>query len=123
MIWLHYMSDPVPSDAPKFTPKKETFERVNGPMSSAAESPRDVHEILRRNKAAADILAEPLDLTPRKSRRFRDYLAALVVGNAAIGGLIMLLPTNAVTLAFLLSGAELYSIGVSWVIWIVMDDY
>ena len=117
------MSDPVPGDPPKFTPKKETFERVNLPMSSDAEPRTDVQERLRRNKAVADILAEPLDLTPRKSRRFRDYLAALVVGNAAIGGLILVLPKNAVTLAFLLSGAALYSLGVSWVIWMVMDDY
>jgi hypothetical protein len=117
------MSDPGAGDEPKFTLKEKTFERVNMPATESASPPHDVYQILKQNKTIADSTAEPLDLTPRRSRRTRDYLMVMVLGNAAIIGAILVLPKNAVTLAFGFSGAVLYSVGISWVVWVVMDDY
>jgi hypothetical protein len=117
------MSDPGPGDPPKFTPKEATFERVNLPVREDPTAPTDVYEILKRNKTAADILAEPFEVRTRRSRRTRDYWIVMVLGNAAIFGAILLLPKNVLTLSFGCSGAVLYSVGISWVMWFVMDDY
>ena len=117
------MTDSPESGKSKFTFKAKPFERVN-PLGPEGRAPsNDVHSILEQNKVVADASAEPLEFTPRRSRRKSDYVFAMICGNAAMIVIVAFLPKNAVTLAFGFSGMVLYSVGVTWVMWMVMDDY
>ena len=117
------MSDSPEADKPKFTFKAKPFERVNPVGPEGRASSNDVHSILEQNKAVADASTEPLQFRPRRSRRKSDYVFAMVCGNAAAILIIAFLPKNAVTLAFGFSGMVLFSVGLTWVMWMVMDDY
>ena len=95
--------------------------------SFAPEPPKEneVHEILRANLERANELGlNDVDLTPRPpSRRKTDYWTLLIVGNLGFAGLALLLSRNMVTLVFAGSGMVLFSLGVTWIMWFVMDNY
>lgn len=79
----------------------------------------EIHATLRDNHARADA-AGLNEVTPRErrpSRRKRDYLAALLLGNAALIVGTMLNPV------FGAAGLIIYNVGVTWIMWFVMDDY
>ena len=92
------------------------------PLLSAPPSPtreNDVHTILRANLAVADAAGlNAVKLTPKRpSRRKRDYWLAVALGNAAfaLGGVIQ--PV------FAAAGFILYNVGLTWIMWGVLDDY
>jgi hypothetical protein len=78
-----------------------------------------VHAILRENLARANAagLNEVTPPAPRKSRRKRDYILALIAGNTFF---IVGLKYNPV---FAGAGLIIFNVGVTWVMWVVMDDY
>jgi hypothetical protein len=107
----------------KFNLKPKSFEQVNGPSAEPSEQPTDVYAILEQNKRHAQRVELPVDLTPRRSRRRRDYWLTMLVGNAVIVLTVAALPRNPMVLACGFSGLVLFSLGVTWVMWVVMDNY
>lgn len=105
---------------------------VNGPVNR----PNDVHTMLRDNTAKAEAagLHEVNLVKRRRSKRNRDYWVMLIGGNAGImlscgralfGELVhrnfaaLIAPTNLPTSSLLV----LYTVGITWVMFAVMDDY
>lgn len=61
--------------------------------------------------------------TKRRSRRRRDYWLLMLAGNAVFVAFAGLLPTNIMAVAYSLLGAVIYSAGLTWVMFGVLDDY
>ena len=111
-----------PHDAPIDVRELHPAAATGHPLLAAAPAPareNDVHAILRHNLAVADAAGlNRVALTPKRpSRRRRDYWLALALGNAAfaIGGVIQ--PV------FAAAGFILYNVGLTWIMWGVLDDY
>ncbi len=115
----------------KFGLKAKGFGGVNKPVESAGagsegarQAPVSVHEILKGNLAKGPgMIEKTLEFRPRRSQRKRDYWKALVAGNAVLLGCVAVLGRNPVTLVFVGAGVVIYSIGLTWVMWFIMDDY
>ena len=93
---------------------------VNAPVNRA----NDVHEMLRdnlehANAAGLNDVAAP---AKRRSRRKRDFWLLLFAGNAPFAFFVFK-GGSVVTLLYAGSGIILFTIGLSWVMWVVMDDY
>jgi len=100
------------------------FERLNRPAcKEKTDAAFDVQSILSGNLKVNAPFEKPVDLTPRRSRRKRDYWTVLLVGNALFVGLVSMLPKNPVVLVYGFSAVVLFSVGVTWVMWAVMSDY
>jgi hypothetical protein len=56
-------------------------------------------------------------LPPRRSKRSRDYFAVLLAGNAALVSGCFL------QRVFAGAGFVIFNVGLTWVMWFVMDDY
>ena len=100
----------------------------NAPLKPAATPPpreNEVHALLRDNLARANA-AGLNDLAPppkRRSRRKRDYFLLLVPVDAFFAYMAFGPGANAATFAYGLGGIALYTCGLTWVMWFVMDDY
>jgi len=92
---------------------------------TAVKPENEVHAILRSNVAHAKArgLHEVIPQRRRPSRRRRDYWLMLAGGNLLVVGAVLALHANVVTLIFGLSAVVLFSLGLTWVMWFVMDDY
>lgn len=112
--------------------KPKEFERLNAPRPEAGETTepaplandvfamqRDLRE--REMAAGMDVL-KPAE-RPRATRRRRDYRLLLLGGNGAIVGVGALVDFNLMTLVCVFSGVILFSIGLTWIMWVVMDRY
>lgn len=79
----------------------------------------EVHAILQDNLTRAnaaglnDVVVPP----KRKSRRKRDYVVSLLVGNA------VLLVGTIINPVFGGAGLIIFNVGLTWIMWFVMDDY
>ncbi|MDB6167512.1 MAG: hypothetical protein JWM88_376 [Verrucomicrobia bacterium] len=143
--------EPEPPEPPRreFRFKPTTFERAN-PATGAENNPpidvrdifrqasagppkpratpdpaaNEVHDILRANLAREnetgrnDVAPEPR----RASRRKRDYWF-LLLGGYLLFAIIAVISRNYVVLVFGGAGMILYTLGVTWIMWHVMDDY
>jgi hypothetical protein len=92
---------------------------------TAVKAENEVHAILRANVARAEAkgLNQVVPGRRRPSRRKRDYWTMLAGGNLLVGG-VMLAAHNSIPMLVLgLSGAVLFSVGLTWMMWFVMDDY
>jgi hypothetical protein len=128
-------SDEAPPRQFKFKPKE--FERVNepappSPVDPALDErarqgdPNDVFALRQQLRAreqhrGMDVVKP---VAPRKSRRKRDYWFLMIAGN----GLFIALPTlvfrgNGVVALFCGAGIIVLSLGMTWVMWFIMDDY
>jgi hypothetical protein len=85
--------------------------------------PRDAATILRENQEIEARYAKPIDFVPTSSRRKRDYWIVLTVGNALIVGLVAMLPKNPAVLIYGLSALVIFSVGITWIMWAIVDDY
>ena len=95
------------------------------PPTAPGPAENDVHAMLRDNaaRARAQGLNEVIPQRRRPSRRKRDYWLMLVGGNLLVVGAVLGLHSNVVTLIFGLSAVILFTLGLTWVMWAVMDDY
>jgi hypothetical protein len=143
-------SDPPETPKPAFRFKPTEFERANRPLGEPDKTPaidvrdlyqhanavsaaspqparveNEVHAILRANLVQADEAGlNAVELTPqRASRRKREYWLLLVGGNLLIAALVFGLSRNVVVLVFAGSGMIFYSLALTWIMWMVMDDY
>lgn len=100
-----------------FKPKE--FERANPGAGSASQDPNDVRAVLRENleRANAAGLNDVVFATPRRSKRKRDYIFAMIAGNMALAICTVISPL------FGGAGLVIYNVGITWVVWGVMDDY
>ena len=115
-------SDPPPPK--KFELKAREFERLNqkGPAGKGAE--HDVFAILQQNRSVEQQkgLGE-VEIKPTRSRRRRDYWLVLIAGNLVLAGVAVLGRSNAIVLVYDLAGFVVFNLGLTWVMWFVMDDY
>ncbi len=115
------MATPDPPEPPpkKLTLKRAEFERVNEPADAAASSGLEPTELLRLNRAhekKVGYLYSPAEPS-KKSRRLRDFFIVLVVGNALL--CFFLGPTS----VFGIAGMLIFSAGLAWAMFAVMEDY
>jgi hypothetical protein len=101
------------------------------PATAAAEPPRpanpgppiDVMEILRENARFQARTEKPVDLTSRSNRRRRDYLILMIVVNGFFIWRLIAGWGNPVTTLYSLAGLIVFSVGITWVVYGVMDRY
>jgi hypothetical protein len=115
-------ADPPPK---KYGLKPKEFERVNAePGTQAPSADHDVYAILQANRAREQEhgLGE-VEVKAVKSRRRRDYWLLLFFGNIVIVGTAAVVGLNIMTMVYAFSGLILFSCGLTWIMWFVMDDY
>lgn len=123
-------------DAPEpprrtFVLKPREFERLNPPPEELAAAPTPLANdifAMQRDLRAREQTSGRDELAPmpeRRSRRRRDYwlMVALLngLGGAAAGTASA--TGNLIVLTYALSGMLLGTVGLTWVMWVVMDDY
>lgn len=100
--------------------------RSSPPAANQAKpaDPNDVYAMLKENRAAAqrDHLNEVV-IKSVKSRRKRDYWLMLVTANSALFLTAAVGRANAFVLGSALAGMVIISIGLTWVMWFIIDDY
>jgi hypothetical protein len=96
--------------------------RTGGPK---AGDPNDVYQVLARNRSAEQQHnLDAIEIRKRaRSRRLVDFWVVLVGGNLAIIGSVVLLGPNVVSVLFGFGGAIIFSVGLTWIMWQVMDRY
>ncbi|MBS0664204.1 MAG: hypothetical protein JSR48_13140 [Verrucomicrobia bacterium] len=95
------------------------------PPSIAPPATNDVHAILRANleRERERGLYEVAMGKRRPSRRKRDYWALLIGLNALLVAFAFVIGLNVVTAVYTFSGIILITIGLTWIMWFIMDDY
>ncbi|MCC5790377.1 MAG: hypothetical protein JJT75_12130 [Opitutales bacterium] len=86
-------------------------------------NPIEVEEILSENLEKEQGFEREIELGPVLSRRGRDFLLLVVLGNLGLILTAILLPANSIFGVALLSGFVLYNLGLWWVLYVVMDRY
>lgn len=140
-------SDDPPANRPAFRLKPRDFVPVNPPPGTPPTGPSDVRDHLRLAAAPASISPPPArendvhrilrdnlaransaglnDVKPvprRRSRRRRDYWIVLLTINLTLY-LLHLLAPNVVSGLFAFGGMVFLSTGLTWIMWVVVDDY
>ncbi len=87
--------------------------------STPAAPANEVHTMLRDNLARANAAGvNRVALTPqRHSRRKRDYWVAFALGNALLAVATVISPIYGA------AGLIIYNLGLTWIMWFVLDDY
>lgn len=126
-------SDPGPARPPDLPTDVRELHRLAatpGPVLSTAESrerENDVHELLRANHAReAELGLHKVSFANvRKSRRFRDWLIAIVCLNVFFGVLAVYgyRSGNTALFVFSIAGIGTVTAGMTWVMWFVMDKW
>ena len=98
-----------------------------GPLlaKTHAVTSNEVHTILRDNltRANAAGLNELKPQPKRRSRRTRDYFLVLIALNAFFAFAAFGPYANAITLAYGIAGMIFTTLGLTWVMFFIMDDY
>lgn len=119
------------SDAPPVPTAKE-LAIMAGPVTASpkgATGPKpgdqnDVFTHLQGNRAVEKRHGlDEIEIRKIRSRRKRDFWLLLVGGNFAIVAGVALSGFNIISSIFGLAGLIIFSLGVSWVMWQVMDKY
>ena len=89
-----------------------------------ADDPNDVLRVLNQNRRSEqEHNLDAIEIKETKSRRKREFWLLLVGGNLFILGAVWLSGVNVITVIFGLAGLIVFSLGLSWVMWQVMDRY
>jgi hypothetical protein len=97
---------------------------AKGPAGPKAGDPNDVFAVLEENRAKERRLGkDEIVVRKIKSKRRRDYLLLLVLGNLLIVSMVALGGFNPVSMIFGLAGIIVLSLGATWIMWFVMDRY
>ena len=92
--------------------------------TAKAGDPNDVLTVLQQNRSAErrhDL--DAIEIRPVSSRRKREFWLLLVGGNLLIIAGVAVTDVNVITVVFGLAGLIIFSLGLSWVMWQVMDRY
>lgn len=116
-----------PTDPPRkhYGLKSREFDRLNASGKTPEKSvEHDVPAMLQQNRAVERQAGkDKLELRKTKSRRKRDYWLSLFLSSGFFGVLAWLGQDNLFVLISACSGLVLAAVGLTWVIWFVMDDY
>jgi len=123
-------------DAPEpprraFVLKPRAFERLNRPPEELAAAPTPLANdifAMQRDLRARERASGRDELAPRparRSRRRRDFwlMVALLNGLGGVAAGTASATGNLIVLTYALSGMLLGTVGLTWVMWVVMDDY
>ena len=121
-------ADDTPANAP--IDVTQLYRQANAPAPvpgavAPSQAENQVHAVLRANlaKDEAKGLNAVVPQARRPSRRKRDFWLLFIGGNLLVAGTVGVLNKNAVTLIFGFSAIVFFSLGLIWVMWVVMDDY
>ena len=121
------MADSTESDPPRKTYglKPKEFERVNAePGTQAPSDDHDVYAILQANRAREQQHnLGAVEIKTVQSRRRRDYWTLLASLNIVLGLAAILGSGNLIVLVSAMAGMIFGNVGLTWVMWFVMDDY
>jgi hypothetical protein len=121
-------ADPPPPRPRKFNLKpKDDFARANAPdVAQHQSTDHDINTWHAQASRSGDAArpTPPLPLT-HPDRRRRDYWLLMFLGNGGLAGLAAYghLHGNAFLLGVGGAGIALYSLGITWLMWGVMDRY
>lgn len=107
-------------------PKNPSAPKATLPAAAPAKAddPNDVHAVLQLNRTTEKKFGrDEIEIKEVKSRRAREFWFILVGGNLAIIGAVVLTHINVFTVVFGLAGLIIFSLGLSWIMWQVMDRY
>ena len=96
------------------------------PVGSPPGPPEnDVQALLRANEAYENAARLPTPPPPPRppSRRKRDYFLTLIGGNLLLAGAVVISGKNVIVLAYGGAGMIVLTLGLTWIMWFVMDDY
>lgn len=110
---------------------EELAKMAGGPLSSGrgangpkAGDPNDVFKVLQHNRAMAEKhRLNEVAIRKVSSKRRRDFWLLLVPSDLLLGTLVWQARSNPVVLVFGLAGLIIVTLGLTWVMWFVMDDY
>jgi hypothetical protein len=107
-------ASPAPSTPPAAPP---------GPAQGSPDN--DVQALLRANEAYETAARLPTPPRPPRpaSRRKRDYFITLIGGNLLVAGAVVISGKNVIVLAYGGAGMIVLTLGLTWIMWFVMDDY
>lgn len=114
------------------TPSAKDLARMAGPVTRSGPEktgakptdPNDVFKVLEQNRSVEKAHhRDDIEIRKVRSRRKRDFWLILVGGNLAIIGGVYFSGVSVITLVFGLAGLVIFSIGLSWIMWQVMDRY
>lgn len=95
-----------------------------GATGPKADDPNDVFTHLQGNRAVEKRHGlDAIEIRKIKRRKLRDFCLLLVGGNLAIVGAVFATNLNVVTAIFGLAGVIMFSLGLTWIMWQVMDKY
>jgi len=116
-----------PEDPPRknYSMKARQFERVNSPGKAPAKSvEHDVHAILLQNRAREQQAGlNEVVFRPVRSRRKRDFWALFLIGNLVFAVAAVLGRHNPLVFTVASAGIAVFSLGLTWIMWFVMDNY
>lgn len=120
------VSETPPAPTAKELAKLAGHHHDPGPRraQAKADDPNDVLRVLNQNRTAEqEHHLDDIEIKRVKSRRQREFWLLLVGGNLFILGGVWLSGINVITVIFGLAGLIVFSLGLSWVMWQVMDRY
>jgi hypothetical protein len=95
-----------------------------GATGPKAGDPNDVFNHLQENREKEKLTGgDTVEIRKIKSRRRRDYWLLLIGGNLALVAGVALNGFNIISAIFGLAGLIIFSLGVTWIMWQVMDRY
>jgi hypothetical protein len=129
---MEFQRDNVRAAADAPMPTAQELAKMAGPPTATAKGsagpkandPNDVYAVLEENRTRERQLGkDEIAIKKIKSKRRRDYLLLLVLGNLAIVTMVALGGFNPISMIFGLAGIIILSLGATWVMWFVMDRY
>ncbi len=116
--------EPVDPPPKKYELKPREFERLNPKGSAGKSTEHDVFAILQQNRTVEPRDGKDLvEIREVKSRRKRDYWLLLVPSTGSLAAVAWFGRANPYVLVAACSGIVLVWIGLTWIMWVVMDDY
>ena len=95
-----------------------------GALGPKADDPNDVYAVLAQNRAVAQKHGQnEVVFKQVRSRRKRDYWLLIVPSNLLLAILTWQGRDNPFILVCGLTGMVLVSLGITWIMWQVMNDY
>ena len=115
-----------PDDPPpkKYAMKPRVFEQLNAKGSTGKAPEHDVFAILQQNRAVEQNDGKDLvEIREVKSRRKRDYWLLLLPMIGTFALVAWFGRGNQYVLVFSCSAIGLVTVGLTWIMWVVMDNY
>lgn len=127
-----FKRDNAPASAAPPPPTAKELAMMSGPVTATpksatgqrAEDPNDVYAVLQENRRSArEHGLNEVEVKAVKSRRTRDYWLLLLSAELALGVTAYLGRGNPFILACAVGGMGLVALGLTWIMWQVMNKY